>query len=220
MQGIAILINVFPDDVNDCLKSVDCFEHVLSGKDEVKIVQMRMLLQNARVNKKRAKWLRDSHFGVALMSWSRLTPELAAQCEKEAGEGKSINGSKSIVLWLANDSLPENMDPHTELDLTTFMTNAQPSLVDKIGIGLKLLQEASHKKRRINNICSQFDGAKLGYVAANASSASQVPLAEIDHILLSDVGKWLLNGVLQDLRSTLTIRPGLDDTAQDSKGLF
>ena len=209
MQGIAILINVFPSEVPHYLQKVGCFREV-PLKDVVKTVYLRFQLRNEGVDKK--KWQRDHDFVIVLLSWSGLTSAWAAQCEEVCGKGCGIDNGKSRVLWLANEALPDSLTSNAELHVVDFMKVAQAGLVDKVWVGLRQLYEGFHNKRRMNNVISQFDGARQGLVTASASSASQVPSDE-----MSEVGKWLLSGEVQNLSSTFTIQPGLGDESLDSK---
>ena len=67
MQGIAILINVFPTEVQHCLQKVSCFRE-LSLEEVVKTVYLQFQLRNEREVKR--KWQRDQEFVIVLLSWS------------------------------------------------------------------------------------------------------------------------------------------------------
>jgi len=165
-----------------------------------------MLIQDARADQDPVLWMSDRDYGVALISCSNLTSQIAARCQSEAGAGTYFNDCKSFALWLSDARLSENMDPDSVVDLATFIHYAQPELIEKVKYGLQQVQavcEHSKKRRRINNICS-----KISFVAANA------PPDLTASFPLTDVGRWLVSGAVEDLHSAVPMRPGLGDRTQ------
>ena len=72
MQGIAILVGVRPENVLSHLRQVDCFESLKAGNENVKVVLIRMQIQEARADQNPLQWMGDRAFGVALISRQSL----------------------------------------------------------------------------------------------------------------------------------------------------
>ena len=82
MEGIAILVGVRPDNVLRHLPCVECFEPLMPWKHTLKVVTIRMLIQDVRADQDPLMWMSDRDYGVALISCSDLTSQIAARCQR------------------------------------------------------------------------------------------------------------------------------------------
>ena len=79
MNGLAIICGVRPDEVCGRLG----FFNSLKDLHPTKMIQIRHELTQQQPN----SWLANAAYGIALISWSKLTQEQVKWCEKNAGDG-------------------------------------------------------------------------------------------------------------------------------------
>lgn len=214
MQGVAVFVGARPEAVWRNLGALECFQPLLSDGVDTKIVHVRFRHQQTKIGEDPDAWHGFLDFGVALISVSGLTPEQVDCCNRVASDGATVCDGASIALWLSGASLPHDMSHLSVCDGAAFTRDAQPQLVEAVESALRKLHSVSHgkkRKRRLNEVSSQLEGLRRGFVSQGVSPDDHKAIGAPNR----DVASWLVSGWKQNFQSLLTLRPGLGEPAQD-----